>query len=148
MCFKLTEDAILALRRRLRDATADPARQIHGAVATVVNRDGKVLFNEAAGMRGIQNGQQMTVDTIFWLASCTKIITGIAAMQLVEQSILALDDADSVERICPELKDVRILKVGIDGQQVLVEKKNRITLRMLLTHTGMSKHVICKNTNE
>lgn len=59
-------------------------------------------------------------------------------MQLVEQGKLALDDADLVEKLCPELKDVKILK-GFDdvGKPILVEKKNRITLRMLLSHTGI-----------
>lgn len=67
------------------------------------------------------------------------MIGGIAAMQLVEQGKLALDDADLVERYCPELKTVRILK-GFDenGRAETVAKKNRITLRMLLSHTGMA----------
>ena len=58
-------------------------------------------------------------------------------MQLVEQGKLALDDADLVEKVAPELRDMKILK-GFDAQDkpILVEKKNRITLRMLLSHTG------------
>lgn len=67
-------------------------------------------------------------------------------MQLVEQGKLALDDADLVERYCPELKTVRILK-GCDenGKAETVAKKNRITLRMLLSHTGMAFviHYLC-----
>lgn len=71
-------------------------------------------------------------DGIYWLASCTKLVTGIACMQLVEQGNLRLDDSDQVEKICPELGDVKVLRE--DGS--LVDKKKRITLRMLLTHTG------------
>lgn len=58
-------------------------------------------------------------------------------MQLVEQGKLSLDDADLTEKICPELKDVKIFK-GRDanGKEIWAEKKNRITLRMLLSHTG------------
>lgn len=74
----------------------------------------------------------MTLDSIFWIASCTKMITGIACMQLVEQGVLNLDDSDQVEKICPELKDVKVLQD--DG--TLVEKRRGITLRMLLNHTG------------
>lgn len=58
-------------------------------------------------------------------------------MQLVEQGKLSLDDADLTEKICPELKDVKIIKKDESGKITLVEKKNRITLRMLLSHTGM-----------
>ena len=79
----------------------------------------------------------MTLENVFWIASCTKMICGIAAMQLVEQGRLALDDVKLVERYCPELKHVRILeKVTEDGKAETVPKKNGITLRMLLSHTG------------
>ena len=73
----------------------------------------------------------MTLDSIFWIASCTKMICGLACMQLVEQGKLALDDGDLIEKLCPELKVVQVLQD--DG--TLVPKKNQITLRMLLTHT-------------
>lgn len=58
-------------------------------------------------------------------------------MQLVEQGKLSLDDGNLAEEICPELKDVKIFE-GKDnnGKPILVEKKNRINLRMLLSHTG------------
>lgn len=57
-------------------------------------------------------------------------------MQLVEQGKLRLDDADQVEAICPELRDVKVLTRNEDGKFELVKKVRRITLRMLLTHTG------------
>jgi CubicO group peptidase (beta-lactamase class C family) len=74
----------------------------------------------------------MTQDNIYWIASCTKMIVGIACMQLVEKGILALDDSNQLESLCPELKNVKVLQD--DG--TLVEKKRGITLRMLLNHTG------------
>ena len=69
------------------------------------------------------------------------MIGGIAVMQLCEQGKLALDDADLLENIAPELKSVRILKnVDQNGKAEYIEKKNRITLRMLLTHTGKGQY--------
>lgn len=73
-------------------------------------------------------------DDIYWLASCTKLVTGIACMQLVEEGNLRLDDSFQVEEICPELAIVKVLQD--DGP--LVDKERSITLRMLLTHTGRS----------
>jgi CubicO group peptidase (beta-lactamase class C family) len=74
----------------------------------------------------------MTLDNVYWIASCTKMLTGIACMQLVEQGKLKLDDGEHIENLCPELKKLKVLKP--DGS--LEEKKNGITLRMLLTHTA------------
>jgi CubicO group peptidase (beta-lactamase class C family) len=73
-------------------------------------------------------------NDIFWLASCTKLVTAIACMQLVEQGKLNLDNLDEIEHYCPELRDVKVIED--DGS--LTEKKRGITLRMLLTHTGES----------
>ena len=71
----------------------------------------------------------MTTDTVFWIASCTKLVSAIALMQLVEQEKADLDSADQLEHYVPEMKSVKILEKG-----VLREKKERITLRMLMTH--------------
>lgn len=64
------------------------------------------------------------------MASFTKLVTAIACVQLFEQGKLALDDADQVETLCPELRDVKYL--ADDG--TLKDKVGRITLRMLLPY--------------
>lgn len=118
--------------------------QIPSCVAVVVDKIGKPLFSHASGNKGIDTKEPMTLDTVFWIASCTKIIGGIAAIQLVEQGRLALDDADLVERYWPELKTVRILKrIDQNGKAETAAKKNRITLRMLLKHTDMVLNYLC-----
>lgn len=77
----------------------------------------------------------MTPDTVFWLASMTKPIVGAAAMQLVEQGKLTLDEPAA--KFLPELADVKLL-TGWDssGQPLLQAPKAQITLRQLLTHTA------------
>lgn len=136
MAGTLSEEISHQISNAMNDVTNDP-HKIPGCVAVVVDKRGRVLFQHASGKRGIDTRQPMTLETVFWIASCTKMIGGIAAMQLVEQGKLALDDADMVERIAPELKTIRILK-GFDdkGKAILVQKKNRISLRMLLNHTA------------
>ena len=124
--------------RQIMDETTSDANKIPGCVAVVVDKSGKTIFSHASGKRGADTNDPMTLDTVFWIASCTKMIAGIAAMQLVEQDKLALDDADQVEHYCPELKTVRIVKSIENGKVETVPKKNRITLRMLLNHTGMN----------
>jgi len=121
-----------SLRQTVDTACADHKTGIPGSTVVVVGRDGKELFAHCAGNRGVNSNEPMTKDSIYWIASCTKVIVGIACMQLVEKGILALDDSKLLERLCPELKDVKVLQD--DG--TLVEKKRAITLRMLLSHTG------------
>ncbi|KAL1841159.1 hypothetical protein VTK73DRAFT_3583 [Phialemonium thermophilum] len=78
----------------------------------------------------------LSAETVFWLASFTKLATSVACMQLVEKGLIRLDDADQLEAISPELRDVKVLKRDDDGNFTLGDKKRRITLRMLLNHTA------------
>lgn len=121
-----------SLRQSVNTACTDPKSDIPGSTAVVVGRDGKEIFSHCAGKRGVNSNEPMTQENIYWIASCTKMIVGIACMQLVEQGKIALDDSNQLEKLCPELKNVKVLQN--DG--TMVEKKRAITLRMLLTHTG------------
>ncbi|KAL4998441.1 beta-lactamase/transpeptidase-like protein [Aspergillus recurvatus] len=127
-----TEQTVSALRSIVDTACSDPKTTIPGATVVVVDKDGQELFAHSAGKRGAESSEPMTLDTIFWIASCTKMLVGVACMQLVEKSILNLDDKEQIESLCPELRDIKVLKE--DG--TLEEKTNAITLRMLLTHTA------------
>ena len=128
----LSEDVLKNLRKTVEDAVADPKSDIPGASVVVVGKDGKEIFAHAAGRRGVSSSDPMTLDNVFWIASCTKMIAGLACMQLVEQGKLHLDDGDEIEKLIPEFKDLQVLQK--DGK--LVPKNKKITLRMLLTHTG------------
>ena len=67
----------------------------------------------------------MTLGSIYWIASCTKMLTELSCIHLVEKGQLSLDDSDLLEKLCPELRDVQVLK----EQGALEPKRNRITLR-------------------
>ncbi|KAL4915995.1 beta-lactamase/transpeptidase-like protein [Aspergillus aurantiobrunneus] len=120
------------LRGIVDNACVDQTSGIPGATVIVVDKDGSELFAHSAGKRGTGSQEPMTLDNIFWIASCTKMLVGVACMQLVEQGILNLDDGEQTENLCPELKTLQVLLP--DG--TLEEKKRAITLRMLLTHTA------------
>lgn len=113
-------------------ACADPVSGIPGVTVVVVGKDGEELFAKAAGKRGVDSTEPMTLDSIYYIASCTKLLTGIAVMQLVEQGKLQLDNPDQTESLCPELKGLKVLRP--DG--TFEDKKVGITLRMLLSHTA------------
>lgn len=156
MAKKISPEAVAEIRKLIDDACGNEQACLPCASVAVVCKgdDIPTLIHSSTMMeekpmtfQHEENLAELTwhsragYDHIHWLASCTKLVTGIACMQLVEQGNLKLDDSDQVEKICPELAAVKVLHE--DGS--LVDKKSRITLRMLLTHTG--KHIQLKHDN-
>jgi CubicO group peptidase (beta-lactamase class C family) len=86
---------------------------------------------EVIGTVGFDSKTPIQRDTIFRLASMTKPITAVAAMILVEQCKLRLDDP--VDEWLPELKDRRVLRTIESPLDDTVPAKRSITLRDLLT---------------
>jgi CubicO group peptidase (beta-lactamase class C family) len=97
--------------------------------------DADVLYEGAFGVRALDQPAAMTLDTVFRIASMTKAITSVAAMQLVEQGKLALEQP--VPDVDPALASPRVLE-GFDagGAPRLRPARRPITLRHLLTHTA------------
>jgi CubicO group peptidase (beta-lactamase class C family) len=99
-------------------------------IVTLVSRRGEVHV-DAIGMKAVGGSDPIRRDTIFRIASMTKPITATAAMILVEECKLRLDEP--VDRLLPELADRRVLK-RLDGPLDEVVPANRpITVRDLLT---------------
>ncbi len=107
---------------------------VPGVVAGATTAEGTV-YEGGFGERAAGGGTAMTPDTVGWIASMTKAVTGAAAMQLVEQGRLELDGPASA--VIPYLGEVGVLE-GFDGDgQPKTRPPNRpITLRHLLTHTS------------
>src|SRR5690349_2127881 len=97
---KVKASAVPELQTQIDALTGDPAGA-PGVVFCAVNKNGDTLFEHASGKVGVGKNQDMSMNNVFWIASCTKMITGIACMQLVEQGKLALDDSDLVEKLAP-----------------------------------------------
>ena len=101
-------------------------------VVTVVARRGEV-HAEAAGAMVASGSDPIRRDTLFRVTSMTKPATAVAAMILVEECALRLDEP--VDRLLPELADRRVLK-RLDGPLDDTVPANRpITVRDLLTFT-------------
>ncbi|RDW86604.1 serine hydrolase domain-containing protein [Aspergillus mulundensis] len=135
----LSATAAAAARAAIDQRTSGASPRIPGLVYCAVNKKGEAIFSHASGRTALGGTAPMTLDTVFWMASCTKLITSIACMQLVESGTLALDDSEQLEAFAPELRDVQVLErtegPGAGGFR-LVPKERSITLRMLLTHTA------------
>ena len=124
------EGEFAAIADLVNDATA--ARRLPGAVIQI-GHAGRIVVHQAFGERKLDgepglNGspspaEPMTVDTIFDLASLTKILaTTTALLQLVEQGTVAIDDP--VQSYLPEFNTAND------------PRRATVTLRMVLTHTS------------
>ena len=121
------------------------AKEVPGVVAMAATDKG-VLYEGAFGLRALDQSTPMTLDTVFRIASMTKAITSVAAMQLVEQGKLKVEEP--VPNIDPGLGSPQVLE-GFDaaGAPKLRPAKRPITLRHLLTHTaGFSYDIWDANT--
>ncbi|MFF0622533.1 serine hydrolase domain-containing protein [Streptomyces sp. NPDC004296] len=119
--------------RRVRDVLARHVEsgKIPGLVA-LVSRGGHAHV-EAIGTMRHDGGAPMRRDTIFRMASTTKPVTMAAAMVLLDECRLRLDDL--VEPWLPELADRRVLK-QVDGPlEDTVPARRPITVRDLVTST-------------
>jgi len=116
----------------LRSAVS--AEDMPGIVAMAANEAG-VVYEGAFGSRRLHEAPAMTRDTIFRVASMVKLITSVAALQLVEQGKLSL--TAPVPAIDPAIAAPQVLH-GFDaaGRPLLRPAKRPIALRDLLTHTA------------
>jgi CubicO group peptidase (beta-lactamase class C family) len=109
-------------------------RGVPGVVAQAVDLN-RLLYAGAFGNRDSASNVALTQDSIFQIASMTKPIASVAALQLVEQGKVTLDEP--IEKHLPKLAKPQVLD-GFDaaGNPILRPAKQSITLRHLLTHTS------------
>ena len=102
---------------------------IPSAVMGKINKDGTSQFYSFGPSRWDRN-DTINERSIYRIASMTKAIAVVAALQLVEQKKITLDEP--LDDILPEMSSIKIL----DSNNQLVSPKTSITLRHLLTHTA------------
>ncbi|TAJ32696.1 MAG: class A beta-lactamase-related serine hydrolase [Reyranella sp.] len=103
-------------------------------VAAVATDGTSTTYEGGFGKAILGHEAAMTPDTVVWIASMTKAVTGAVAMQQVERGKLELDAP--AKAVIPYLGEVQVLE-GFDGagKPRLRKPKRDITLRHLLTHT-------------
>ena len=120
-----------AIDAALRRAT--DTGEIAGAVA-MATTGSDLLYQGCSGVADLGTGRRLAANDIFRIASMTKAITSVAAMQLVEQGRLSLDGP--IAAVLPHLAAPMVLD-GFNGPMpILRPAAGPITLRQLLTHTA------------
>ena len=97
--------------------------EIAGAVTVVVSKDG-ILHLENTGLADVASQKPMTAETLFWIASMTKPITGTAVLMLQDEG--KLNVADPVAKYLPEFA----------GLKSPSGKPANLTITQILTHTS------------
>ncbi|RMD41278.1 hypothetical protein DV735_g3851, partial [Chaetothyriales sp. CBS 134920] len=110
---------------------------VPGIAGAIYDASGKALYSKAFGVNhlGDPASKPFTTSTPLSLFSTTKLITSVAALQLIEQGKLSLDD--EAEKYVPELADIPVLD-GYDanGTAQYRPQRKKITVLNLLTHTA------------
>ncbi|KAF2271061.1 beta-lactamase/transpeptidase-like protein [Lojkania enalia] len=128
----LSPESIQNVTSILDGATSKGISGAPGLVFLAVDKSGHTLVEHASGTRGVNSKDPMDMNTTFWIASMTKIVTTIACMQLYEQGKMPLDDAEFVEKWAPEIGKKRVFVDGVTPQ----DQQGKVTVRMLLAHTA------------
>jgi CubicO group peptidase (beta-lactamase class C family) len=97
--------------------------EIAGAVTIVVSKD-KVLHLETTGYADVAGKKPMMPETLFWIASMTKPITGVAVLMLQDEG--KLNVTDPVAKYLPEFGDLKTPS----------GKPANLTITQILTHTS------------
>src|SRR5436309_2354509 len=112
-------------------AAAIEAGDLAGAV-TLIWRRGEIAQVSCQGKRDLASGAPMERDTLFRIASMTKPVTTAAALMLMEEGKLFLDDP--ITRWAPEFKDMRVLKDPAGPLDDTYPAPRGITVEDLMTH--------------
>src|SRR3954471_17938749 len=110
------------------------AADVPGVVAMAA-AEHAVIYQGAFGATSMGTAARMSADTVFSIASMTKLLTSVTALQLVERDKLKLDEPAAT--IDPTLGSPQVLD-GFDAQGAaeLPAARKPVTLRNLLTHTS------------
>ena len=135
VCFILLQLQIQSQQFAPLDSAIDrliTGNKVSGGVA-MVWKDGSIIHQKAYGWKDPEHTATMQMDAIFRIASQTKLIVTVAALQLVSKHNISLDE--HIEKWLPLFSNQRVAQL-VDGKIELVERKNPVTLRHILTHTS------------
>jgi CubicO group peptidase (beta-lactamase class C family) len=126
----LDERQLARIAEHLQGRYIDPGKIAGCQVA--IARHGHVGYFESFGLRDRERNAPVEEDTIWRIYSMTKPITAVALMTLYERAMFQL--TDPVTRFIPQWRDLKVKERAEDGSERLVDPKQPMTVRDLLTH--------------
>ncbi len=115
------------------------ARQTMPGAVVMIGRHGKLACCEALGTLDPGTGTAMRADAVFRIFSMTKPIASVAAMMLVEEGLLRIDEP--LSKFIPAFAETKVARFS--GSEIVLEEPRRaITIQDLLRHTAGLSHEI------
>lgn len=99
-----------------------------------VARGGRIAHLTTHGRRDVAAGLPVAADTLWRIYSMTKPVTSVAALMLVEEGRLSLDDP--VDRYLPAFAEPRVYAAGADDDIRTRPAAGPVLVRHLMTHTA------------
>ena len=125
--------AVLLAAGKGRPPRFSKPKSSHGTfwMSFLTTREDNFSYARAFGTRSLRDPNSkppMAMDTVMWMASTTKLLTSIAAMQCVERGLVELDV--DVRTLLPELQGIQVLKSFTEAGEPMLEKaESPLTLR-------------------
>lgn len=118
--------------------------EIPGAVAILI-KDGKVGYHRAFGYADLKSKTPMTTESIFRIASMSKLVTTVAALQLFERGHYQFNTP--IDKFLPEFSEQKIMTGWDEEKNIFITKpaEKKILLRHLFTHTSGIVYPIFSN---
>ncbi|KAI8961104.1 beta-lactamase/transpeptidase-like protein [Daldinia sp. FL1419] len=109
------------------------AGEIPGVALVAADATGKFRYEKAFGKTA--HGEPFKTDSVVWMASCSKLMTAVAALQQVQRGHIGLDE--DVGKVLPEVAALKVLKdFDAEGKPIFEEKQGPVTLRNMLSHSS------------
>lgn len=121
-------DALGAYLDGLYENEGIPSSQI------VIHRNGEEIYYHAAGYQDVSTHEPIRRDALYYMYSCSKIVTVVAAMQQLEKGRYLM--FDRVDKYLPEFADIKVADHTPTGKKVLVAPQHTLRISHLFTMTG------------
>lgn len=100
----------------------------------VIHKDGKEIYYRSAGFQDVATGEPIRRDALYYMYSCSKVVTVIAAMQQLEQGKFLM--YDPVEKYLPEFADIKVASYTPTGKKLLTAPAHTLRVSHLFTMTS------------
>lgn len=102
------------------------AGEIPGVALVAADATGKFRYEKSFGKTA--HGEPFKTDSVVWMASCSKLMTSVAALQQVQRGHIGLDE--DVGKVLPEVAALKVLKdFDAEGKPIFEDRKEPVTLR-------------------